>query len=190
MRVRGSSYWRRYVSFVVLFTAAFVLPVSAADPESLAYAVKAAFLFKFGDFIEWPASAAPSSDATFNICILGNDPFHATLDQVVAGQRVGGRPVLVLRMQALPSENHCQILYVANASALSTSAVLSATHNEPVLIVTDESQRTDAEGMIHFVIRDGRVRFSIDEEMAKEHGLKISSNLLGVALIVHPRSGP
>lgn len=161
----------------------------AAGQNNLAAAVKAAFILKFGDFVQWP-TAALSDAAAFNICVLGADPFHSALDQVVAGQTIGSHPVVVRRLQALTANDGCQILFVAHGTPQNVSVVFVTLREQPVLIITDEAEGLDADGMIHFVIRDGRVRFNIDEDAADRHGLKISSKLLGVALAVHRREQP
>ena len=187
MSSRPATFSRTCAIFFAVLGFVLGKAAPAADQNALAAAVKAAFMLKFGDFIAWPSAAFPDADATFNICVLGTDPFGSILDQVVAGQAIGPHPVAVRRLQTLSPGDRCHILFIGRDTPQNVSTVFVTLNEQPVLVVTDETERLDADGMIHFVIRDGHVRFNIDEDAADRHGLKISSKLLGVAIAVHRR---
>src|SRR5262249_27646393 len=147
-------------------------------------AIKAAFLYKFGFFVEWPESAFTGSDSPINLCIVGPDPFGAALDDAVKGKKVGNRSVAVHRIGALSPDVRCHIVYLAESAAAQSLAALK---KSDVLTVTDTNAGADRVGIINFVVRDKRVRFDIDDAAAASVGLTISSRLLSLALEVKPR---
>ena len=158
---------------------AFAVPVAAAPTESLEYAVKATFLYKFAGFVEWPAAAFESASSPFTICVLGSDPVALLIDHAAAGQRVGERSIEVRHLQALAADSRCQILYVA--TSVPAAEAQNATRGMSVLTVTDSGGIASARSVVTFTIQDNRVRFDIDDAAAAENGLTISSKLLSLA---------
>ncbi len=154
----------------------------AASPRPLEQAVKASFLFKFAPFVEWPDNAIGTGGKPFTICLSGEDPFGATLDEVVRGQRISGRPVNVRRLGDSGSAAGCQMLF-AGRSAVAGYMPFAEIAGQPVLTVSDQKSGV-AGSMIVFVMQGGRVRFQIDDSAARAHGLVINSKLLGLALSV------
>jgi hypothetical protein len=150
-------------------------------------AIKAAFLYKFGFFVEWPSAAFAATDSPINLCIVGTDPFGAVLDETVKGRRVGRRGIAVRRLGAVSRDSGCHIVYLAERGTRGTDDMLATLRGSDVLTVTDRP--ADAgRGIINFVMRDNRVRFDIDEAAAASSGLTISSRLLNLALDVKPRN--
>jgi len=162
------------------------MTASAHALEATEAAVEAAFLFKFGFFVEWPASAFASGDSPMTLCIVGDDPFGALLDDAVKGQKIGNRPVVVRRMSAVSRDSGCHIVYLSETGN-SPPETLAALRGSDVLTVTDSSADDSAVGIINFVIKDNHVRFDIDDAAAASGGLVISSRLLNIALDVKPR---
>jgi hypothetical protein len=154
---------------------------SAAQPSEAA--VKAAFLTKFPSYLAWPPPARPAGGAPYTICILGNDPFGGMADGAVRGQQIDGHPLQLRRMTSAAGAERCHIAFVQGSGAQATAAMLTALSGRPVLTVTD-ARGGGAQGMIHFVLHQGRVRFHVDEAAANRSGLLINSRLLGVALSV------
>ena len=150
---------------------------AGAQPSDLA--VKAAFLTKFGAYVGWPRLQT----GPLTLCVVGSDPFGATLDGAARGQQVDGRPIAVRRLPAATGAESCQIAFVEGASPPRTAELLQALRGKPVLTVTD-SRAGPHRGMIHFVIDGGRVRFHIDQAAAQQSGLSLSSRLLAIALSV------
>lgn len=159
---------------------------SAAD-ESVEYAVKAAFLHKFGSFVEWPATAFASPTSPFQLCVVGEDPFGAALDKAVSGQQIARRPVEVRRLKTVKPDSGCHIVYLAASETQRLAQINEALRGSSVLTVSDGRSPGAAMGIINFVIKDDRVRFDIDDEAAAQNRLAISSKLLSVALSVKPR---
>lgn len=158
------------------------IPAHAA-PE---YALKAAYLYKFAAFVEWPPPSFPQPDSPLNLCIIGFDPFGAYLDQAIAGQRIAEHPIVARRLEHAHPDADCHIAYVAGSRAESVAEGLAALKGSPTLTITDQAMGS-ARGAIHFVIKDRRVRFHIDDEAAEQNRLSISSKLLRLALSVRPR---
>lgn len=157
----------------------------AADGDSLEYAVKAAYLYKFGIYVEWPATAFAAPTAALNLCIVGDDPFGAVLDSAVSGQRVDTHPVLVRRLKTIARDSGCHILYLGVADGARAAQLQEAVRGSHVLTVGDT--KVGGGGIVTFVVKDNRVRFTVDEEAAAQNGLLISSKLLSLALSVKPR---
>lgn len=181
-RAEGRGPLARLCAVATGLAAAMLFAASAhAQTAALEYAVKANFLYKFGPFVTWPAQAFASEQAPFNVCVLGEDPFGATLDQAVRGQSVSGHPVVVRRIWFVSRSSACHVLYIGRSAQQPRAEVLDLLAGTPVLTVTDE-RLGGARGMVHFVVRDGRVRFGIDARRAQISGLSISSKLLGLAV--------
>lgn len=161
-------------------------PVRAQE-ESLEAPLKATFLYRFGDFVTWPSAAFAAPSAPLNICVVGADTFGEILDQAVAGQQAGGRPLAVYRVAMLDRTAACHIAYIAGSPAQPVDQALAAVRGAPVLTVTDAAAGAGARGVVHFEVVENRVRFHVDEEAAAHNGLVVSSRLLGVALTVRRR---
>ena len=160
--------------------------VLATENGSLEYAIKAAYLYKFGNFVEWPASTFESPSSAVNLCVAGDDPFGDTLDKVVEGQQIGGRPIRVRRLKTVTRDAGCQILYVGGSDAGRVTQMVNAVRGTSVLTVTDATHAGPSESVIGFVLKDDHVRFNIDAHAAALNGLTISAKLLGLALYVTP----
>src|SRR4051794_10776660 len=107
VRMSRPFFWR-------VALAAVLSPVFCSGAaDSLEYNVKAAFLLNFTKFIEWPPTAFADSTAPIAICILGDDPFGSALDQIVNGETVNGRKVVLHRTKQVPGQNFCQVLFVS-----------------------------------------------------------------------------
>jgi hypothetical protein len=167
--------------------AVLAVPAAAhAEAGSIEYAVKAAYLYKFAPFVQWPPAAFASPSSPFHLCILGRDPFGASLDRAVNGQRVDDRPVMVRRLQRVDAASGCHILYLGASSSQTAAEALRAVRGLPILTVADNGRADGA--IIRFVVRDNRVRFDIDTEAAGANRVTISSKLLALATSVRAGS--
>jgi hypothetical protein len=154
----------------------------AAAQTSLAVAIKATDLYKFAAFVDWPPSAFADPAEPAVLCVEGEDPFGPVLDQAVRGQKIGARPIVVMRLDHVDRGAPCHVLFVAPSRRQPPAEALDTVRGQPVLTVTDEAADPAARGMIDFVLKDGRVRFRIDPRMAERSGLVISSKLLSLAV--------
>lgn len=157
---------------------------ATARDGTLEYPVKAAFLAKFGPFVDWPAGSFAGPESPLTLCVAGEDPFGATLDQVARDLTAQGRRQDVRRVAAVKAAvQGCHILYLGRGA----DGLLDAVSGGPVLTVTDAAMAPATRGILHFEVREDRVRFHVDDAAAARAGLGISSKLLGLALSVVPR---
>jgi hypothetical protein len=157
--------------------------VAAADRPLVTseYAVKAAFLYNFAKFVEWPAAAFRGPRDPMTLCVLGEDPFGGELDQTVDGKTALGRPIVVRRFAQPAGLEECRILFVSSSEGPRFARVLAAVGGRAMLTVGEEEAFARAGGIISFVVRQNRVRFQIDRAAAARAGLILSSRLLEVA---------
>lgn len=148
--------------------------------------VKAAYLFNFGKFVKWPSPAA-APETSFTICVLGLDPFGATLDATVSGERVEGKAVVVRRVASEKDARGCRIVYVSSSEDARVRSLLAGL-DPGVLTVSDIPHFTEDGGMIQFVMENNRVRFVVNLTAAERGGLTLSSELLKVATKVKKES--
>ena len=143
------------------------------------YQVKAAFLYNFARFVEWPAEAFRGPGEPFSICILGEDPFGRALDGMVAGKAVGGRPIAVLRISGANQIDGCHILFVSSPASKRVLSILTTAKRIGVLTVGDAGTAENV--IIGFVMESGKVRFEINTAAADRAVLHISAKLLSLA---------
>jgi len=155
---------------------------AAAADDSIEYQVKAAFLLNFTKFVEWPADSLGAPGSPITVCILGDDPFGHTLDQIVGGELVNGRKLAVQRIRRTPAPGSCQLLFVST-SEKEIARTLPALGPGVLTVGEGESFLRDG-GMIAFTIENRRVRFRINQTAAQRYGLKLSSKLLSLARTV------
>src|SRR5688500_9392041 len=136
-------------------------PLRAQAPE---YDLKAAFLFNFAKFVDWPPDAFAGERAPLTICVFGEDPFGSTLDAVVQGERVGERSLLVQRPDSVDDLKECHVLFVCRSEKDRLGEVMAEVEGKPVLTVADMDGFLRAGGVINFVLEGNKVRFLIDQE--------------------------
>jgi hypothetical protein len=147
----------------------------SAQEASLEYRVKAAYLFNFTKFVEWPAGAIPDG-APFTICVAGDNPFAATLEDTIRGETVSGR---TLQSRPAQGTETCQVLFIPRE--VDPAPFLKRARMEPVLTVGESPEFVRQGGIINFVREEGKVRFEISQEAASRAQLRISSRLLRLA---------
>jgi hypothetical protein len=158
-----------------------MLMAFAAGAQPLEHEVKAAFLYRFLSFVEWPAQSFARADAPVVIGVLGADDVHGSLEQAVQGRLAQGRAVQVRRLKEGERLSGIHVLFVGRAAA----ALLPKLSAPPaVLVVSEVEGGLDQGAMINFVRSDGRVRFEVAPEAAERRGLRISSRMLAVAIYV------
>lgn len=150
------------------------------------YPLKAAFMYQFPQFVEWP-SAAWQEARTVQFCVLEPNPFGSELEQLIQGESLNGRPLAVKEIYGADELAGCHVLFVGTRSG-DPSAVLKASAGRPVLTIGEVEGFLESGGIIAMKIVDGKVRFEIHAANAQKAGLRISSQLLSLALAV--RGGP
>lgn len=144
------------------------------------YDVKAAFLYNFGKFIQWPADSFASTNAPFVIGVYGESPFGNDLADVVHGRVINGHPVVTRQLSSSELKN-CQILFICRSEQKNIAEILGKLAGSDVLTVTDDLDPFQSGVMINFTVDNDRIRFEINNTAAEKAGLKISSKLLILA---------
>ncbi len=148
------------------------------------YQVKAAFLYTFARFVEWPPQAFSSPSAAMTICVFGEDPFGNYLYDAVRGKTVGDRPLAVYRLARLPAARECQILFITASEQNRMPALLASVTTDGLLTVGDTAQFAAQGGIIGLRLDGERIRLSVNLNAAEKAHLRISSRLLSLATIV------
>lgn len=149
--------------------------------------MKAAFLFNFTRFVEWPQDVLPPANQPMVIGIVGNDPFGESLDLIIKGETINGHPLAIMRYGAHDEIQGCQILYIGRSEAGHLTAILARLKGRPILTVSDNERFAYIGGMIGLVMEDGRVRIQINLDRAREAQLAFSAKLLRPALVIRDR---
>lgn len=165
-----------------------------AQPAPTEYQVKAAFIYNFTKFVNWP-EAPEDSNKSFCIGVLGNDPFGSLLDEAITGRTTSGRTVMIKRSNDPDTLLRCQLVFIARTkkdsdaparpwSTRELKAILNQFQAHPILTVSDLDRFAEIGGIIHLRLQNDKVRFSINNQAATRAGLRISSKLLNLATIV------
>jgi YfiR/HmsC-like len=175
---------------MILFSSAYNFPtvLPAQAKPSREYELKAAFLFNFAKFVEWPSNAFANPEAPFLVCVLGPDPFGSVLDDALRGKAIAEHSVNVIRVQHVADISGCQILFVAASESHLLPEILAKLHGQCVLVIGETNDFASLGGVIQFTLEENRVRFFINTDAADRAGLKISSKLLALAKIVRDAS--
>jgi len=172
-----------WITVVVLCAAAS----RAESPQPGEYQVKAAFLYNFAKFVEWPARALPSTSPSMTLCVLGDDPFDRDLEQTVQGKTVGGRELVIKRFKVMQELTACHILFISASESRRLPQILAGLKGSHVFTVGDTEQFTELGGMINFVVQENKIRFEINVDAAERAALRLSSKLLKLAKRARPR---
>lgn len=164
---------------------AFLLPIATecaqAQEHPTEAQVKAAYLYNFGKFIRWQT---PVIGETFDICVLGKDPFHGVLTSTVTGERIDGKSIVARDVTAVSESSRCQILFIGTSEETKLKAVLSTARRTNTLTVSDMPEFAERGGMIGLVNVAGKIRFEVNVAAVNDAGINVSSELLKVAVKV------
>ncbi len=167
---------------------AFFLSLPAARPaQSPEYELKAAFLFNFAQFVEWPPSAFASTNSPLVIGLWGNDPFGKSLDDLVHGESVRGHPLEIRHVRGADDLAGVQVLFIARSEQNRLPGILRSVGKKPVLTVSDIDRFAERGGMIGMVMVANKVRFKINQDEAKSSGLQLNARLLRLAEITRTK---
>lgn len=155
-------------------------------PISAENQLKAVFLFNFAQFLDWPASVFPEAKTPVLIGVLGDDPFGSYLDELVKGEKIGERPMVVRRFHRVEDVAGCQILFVSRSESGRLERILAALKGRSILTVGDVEGFASQGGMVRFVTEGGKIQLRINVAAAKAADLTISSKLLAHATILAP----
>lgn len=173
---------RTFAAWAALAMGLLVAPRSFAQGRSGEWRIKAAFLYKFGGYVEWPAQAFERADSPIVIGVVGADALAEELMQVASGRTINGRSVMVHRLRRSDSLAGAHVVFVAQQESSRMADILASAKGQAVLTVTEADDAPPPPGsMINFVVVDDKVRFDIALQTAEQNNLKISARLLAVA---------
>ncbi len=156
----------------------------ATRPPPTEYEVKAAYLFHFARFVEWPEDAFSGGDG-FVIGVLGEDPFDGILEETLAGKRVLQRPLVIKRGARYEDLGRTHILFISSSESARLPRILAQLRDASVLTIGETPDFAARGGIVNFTVKDNHIRFEVNLERAKRANLKISSQILNLATIVH-----
>jgi YfiR/HmsC-like len=186
--MRTVSYARlSLIACVLLWRALGVAPIYAAEASALSeYAVKAAFIYNFAKYTEWPASTFGTPRDPVVLCVFASDAYGPALG-TIDGRPVQGRTMRVRRSVRPDELKSCQMLFVAESDERRVPELMRAVKGSPVLTMSDSEGFAEAGGMIGLVNTGERVQLQINHDATQRSGLKVSSQLLNLAKLVKDR---
>jgi hypothetical protein len=143
--------------------------------------VKAVFLFNFAQFVEWPEDAFQGPKDSLVVGILGEDPFHEFLDEVVRGESVREHPIAIRRFKRIEDVKECHVLFIGASESARLNGTVAALKARKILTVGETRDFLAHGGMILLVNDGGRVRFKVNLDALQEADLSVSSKLLRLA---------
>lgn len=189
MSPAAASFLPRWLRAALLVALCGFLPAARGQPVGTAArdsAVKAAFLYQFGSFVEWPPGTFQGPADPLVIGVLGDEPVRQDLEQLAAGRTVEGRPVRVRALGESDSPAGVHVLYVGKVRPSRRRELLAAAR--PVLVVTQQEGALQAGSVINFTAEGARVRFAVSLASAEARGLRLSARLLAVAQSVEGKT--
>lgn len=162
---------------------AVCLSVAIGAASSIEYEVKAAFLYNFAKFTEWPATAIGDDDE-LNLCVAGNDSFGSVRD-TLQGKEVQGHALTINKIQIVTEADDCHILFVSTSEAGRLETLMeTVVGRQGILSVSDIAGFAKHGGIIELKVIDNKVRFAINLRAARQAELNLSSKLLRLATVV------
>lgn len=165
---------------LILMLLGAVSKLIQAQVSPTEYEVKAAFIYNFAKFVEWPAGSFSNPAASLQLCVLGHDSLLTELQSIVAGKSIGSRSLQARDVDILEVK-HCHVLFVGSAETYRLQQAVQAAQAASVLTIGDTSGFLDQGGMINFVFDQNRIRFEVNLKAAQAAGLQLSSRLLSLA---------
>ncbi|MBI5213182.1 MAG: YfiR family protein [Nitrospirae bacterium] len=158
--------------------------VRAEEPAYYAeYQIKTAFLYNFLKFVEWPSDAYHKDTSSLSVCVLGEDPFGSALD-AMKENAVQGKMITIKRTNNLRNIKECNVIFISGSEKKNLGDILLFLKDSAILTISDIEGFAEAGGIIELVREDGKVRFKININAARQSQLKVSSKLLKLAHIV------
>lgn len=174
-------WFLHFIFFILLCLISSGCMTPAGKPTA-EYHEKATYLYRFGQFVEWPPATFSNDKAPVVIGVLGANPFGGDLEKIAANGNINGHRVVIRRMTPLSDLKQCQVLFISRSVDFRLPLIFNALGDAPVLTVGESDGFLKAGGMIHFLTENGKVRFEIAPAAAQRVGLKMSAQLLAMAV--------
>lgn len=169
--------------YLLLFGCLLSPMVCAGEQMATEFAIKAAYLYNFTQFVQWPASAFVGADNSFRFCVAGENPFGAQLTPL-SKRHYDGRPIKLVHLSSEGEMQDCHLVYVSKAFNPCSSPILKHIRKRPVLTVSSLPDFAAHGGIIGFVTIDNKVRLQINPKAAQRANIKLSAKLLEVASVI------
>jgi hypothetical protein len=156
-------------------------PGRTQDAQPTEYQLKAALIFNFAKFVEWPPAAFAGAASPIVIGILGDNPFDDELARTVRGKAINNRPLVVQEFRSASEATNCHVLFISNSEKKRLPEILKSLQGTRALTVGETDRFTESGGMINFFEAGKKIRFQINLDAARNAGLKVSSRLLSIA---------
>jgi hypothetical protein len=156
------------------------MPVQGSTQDVTEPALKAAFVYNFAKFTDWPAAVVPPAAEPFILCVVGDPAVADALERLVKGRALAGHSMAVRKSPAAP-EHVCHVIYVSGLTATQATQLIAKHRDLPVLTISDAEGFTELGGIAQFFFEHGQLRFNIDVQSARRAHLQISSGLLTLA---------
>lgn len=176
--------WRELLALLVALLAVARVALGDDLPPSREYQLKAAFLYNFTKFVDWPGASFSSPHDPIVIGVLGPAEFSATLERIVQDRQVNGRAILVKRVATADGAGAVHVLFVTAAEDALFEQIRAEFATSPILIVGESDSFWALGATIAFVLEEDKVRFEIDASAAERSGLRISAQLQKLARAV------
>ena len=176
----------KFLNLSIILVLSIAINVSSADAQQHKpgeYDVKAAFIYNFMKFIEWPDRAFVDKHDSMNICVLGKSPFGSALD-FVREEKINNRKIIVKHYNNIHDMERCHILFISRSEEEGLTQILENLKGLNILTISDTKGFAQQGVIINFYIEENKVQFEINQDAAKRSGLKVSSKLLSLAEIV------
>ena len=178
---RASFAPRRWGGCIVLLTVILLLVGPTVRTQQVTEAsLKAAFLFNFARFTEWPPEVLPAN-AQLTFCVVNDGAVGDALVRTVKGRSLAGRGINVLQVQPDRPLRPCHLLYITSASEAQVAAIVKSVGGAAVLTVSEFDDFARKGGILQVFVENGKIKFRINLGLARRVGLQLSSKLLGLA---------
>jgi hypothetical protein len=167
---------------VLLVSLLLIGLVGRAQSPPSEYQIKAAFIYNFARFVEWPTQSYGAPDSPMIVGLLGENDFGDNLAQIINGKVIKGHPLQFKEFKSLAEATNCQVLFISKSEQNDFPKIITQLQGNNILTVSDGDNFIGAGGMIDLVIVDQKIRFQINDEAAKKAGLTISSKLLSLSI--------
>jgi hypothetical protein len=170
---------------VLMFCGAPDLSAQAGPDRE--HRIKAVFLFNFAQFVQWPEKDLGGPEEPMVVGVLGEDPFDAYLDEVVKGEKVNNRPIVVKRFKRIEDVHACHVLFVSVSESSRFESIIAGLKSRGILTVGESQDFCKRGGMVCFATENGKIRLKINLEAVQEAHLTVSSKLLRLADVSGPK---
>ena len=168
--------------FLLIAACCYFIGTSRAYADSTReYQIKAAFLYNFAKFVEWPADRFTDENSPILLCVIGKDPFGPTLEHTVMGRKIKGRAIRIKRIKGINGLKICHVLFVSSSERENMRDIVASLAGASVLTTGDMGGFANQGGIIELIKIENKIRFEINLNAATQSGLKLSSYLMGLA---------